>query len=57
LARIPEIGDDDLELLMAPPAETPIEVTNQILDIVGLMEPRLSRLEGQGEAVSEHWLQ
>ena len=34
LARVPEIAADERERLITPQAETPLEVTNQILDVV-----------------------
>jgi hypothetical protein len=34
LARVPEMSADEFVQLIAPEAETPLEVTNQILDVV-----------------------
>jgi hypothetical protein len=49
--RLPEIADDELEELMAP-----LGIMNQVVDLVGLLEERMCRLEGRELGVAQ-WLQ
>ena len=51
--RCPEIREDELTELMGPgPGDgMPIEVVDQIADLIEMLESRLSRLEGR-----EQWV-